>query len=542
MINKIQKPVRDICQSQDKGRKYDEKTFFEIENKFRQIFHCVNNAIAIYEAIDEGTDFIIKEFNQAAEQFTHVSRNTVLGQRVSRVFPDIERFGLMKILQHVWKTGIPENLPAKLYRDQRLEFWAENYVFKLSSGEIVAIFQDVTKYKEAEEKLKESDALSRKLLEQSPNPILVQNPDTSIAYVNPACERVTGYTLSEIIGKKAPYPYWPEEYREEYLQKMQYRLSQNQFLPDIREFQKKSGERFWVEISASLTKDANGKLSQIITNYIDITERRKAEEKNKQLAELVRSSNDAIYGTTLDGVFTSWNKGAENIFGYTESEVIGKPLSMLVPPNRQSRIPWVGEKIRLGEHFDGLEVTYLRKDGKEIDIVLTISPVFEEEGKIASVSSVARDVTALKRVEKALRETERINSSLLANSPNPILVMKPDTSIFYVNKAFEKVTGFSSAEVLNLKPPFPWWKPEDHATYLSQTREAMQKGCIRQERLIRKKNGEDAWIEYDHASIIEDGEVKYYLSMWVDKTERKKAEQQINPIREKVFDAGRKGE
>jgi PAS domain S-box-containing protein len=181
----------------ENSHKRNAKTFFEIEMKFRQIFESVNNAIAIYEAVDDGTDFIIKEFNQAAEQTTHITGAVIIGRRVSEVFPDIMRFGLMEILQRVWKTGTPEYQPAKFYQDHRLKFWAENYVFKLGSGEVAAIFQDVTKYKETEERLKESDEFSRKLLEQSPNPILVQNPDTSIVYVNPACERLTGYSLSE---------------------------------------------------------------------------------------------------------------------------------------------------------------------------------------------------------------------------------------------------------------------------------------------------------------------------------------------------------
>jgi PAS domain S-box-containing protein len=304
------------------------------------------------------------------------------------------------------------------------------------------------------------------------------------------------------------------------------RIEQNHFLPEIREFQKKSGERVWVELTASIIKDASGHLKQIITNYIDITERRKAEEKNLQLASLVMSSNDAIFGTTVDGIFTSWNKGAEITFGYAESEVIGKSISLLMPPDR-NRTSWAKEKMLRGEFVNNLEVIRVRKDGRQIHTILTLSPVYDVENRVVGIASISRDVTELKQAEKALRESEKFNSGLLANSPNPIVVLKPDTSVYYVNKAFEELTGFKRAEVLNLKPPFPWWKPEHHDIYKAQSKEAMEKGCCRQERLIRKKDGEDVWIEYDHATIIEDGEVQYYLSMWVDKTERKEAEQRL---------------
>jgi len=125
----------------------------------------------------------------------------------------------------------------------------------------------------------------------------------------------------------------------------------------------------------------------------DITERKKAEERNTQLASLVQSSHDAIYGTTLEGNITSWNKGAEDIFGYSESEIVGKSLSLLFPENRRNRIFWMRDRIKRGEHISKFEAVHLRKDGREIHIFLTISPVYDNEGRIVSVSSTARAVT-----------------------------------------------------------------------------------------------------------------------------------------------------
>ncbi len=283
--DKRSKGIQIACLARDvTSRKCAEKAYFESENRFRQIFDSVNNAIAIYEAVDDGSDFIVKEFNRSAEQITNTSRSKIIGRRVSQIFPDIEHFGLLKILQRVWKSGIPEYQPATRYQDQRLNFWAENHIFRLRSGEIVAIFQDVTRYKAAEEKLKQNDEFSRALLEHAPNPILVQNADNSIIYANPACEKLTGYSLTELIGQKAPYPYWPKEKKDEYLKDMQNFPNGEKLPTKIREFQKKTGERFWVELSVSFIRNQDGKICQRITSYIDITERRRSVEKNNQLA------------------------------------------------------------------------------------------------------------------------------------------------------------------------------------------------------------------------------------------------------------------
>ena len=135
-----------------------------------------------------------------------------------------------------------------------------------------------------------------------------------------------------------------------------------------------------------------------------------------------------------------------------------------------------------------------------------------------------REIAERKRAEEALLEIEEFNSSILNNSPNPMLVIDPDTSVRYANPALEKVTGFASAEIIGRKAPYPWWPEETVHQTSGELLKAMQEGLQRFEKLLQKKNGEHFWVEITSATVRKEEEFNYYLSNWVDITERKRAE------------------
>jgi len=138
------------------------------EHRFREMFNNMSSGVAVYEAVDAGAEFIVREFNPAAARSTGVRRDEALGRPVSELFPDVKRFGLFAALQRVSHTGVPERHPTDLYQDGRLTFWAENYVFRLPSGEVVAIFDDVSERKKAEEEIRSLTAdLERRVAERT---------------------------------------------------------------------------------------------------------------------------------------------------------------------------------------------------------------------------------------------------------------------------------------------------------------------------------------------------------------------------------------
>ena len=147
----------------------------------------------------------------------------------------------------------------------------------------------------------------------------------------------------------------------------------------------------------------------------DITERKKAEEKIQSLANIVESSDDAIITESLDNIITSWNKGAEQVYGYSAEEILGKPIFTLAPPHLEEETKKLVERVKQGERIQQYETLRLRKDGRIINVSITLSPVFDIYGKLTAVSLVYRDITKRKEAEEALGKST--GSPYKRNSP-----------------------------------------------------------------------------------------------------------------------------
>jgi len=166
------------------------------------------------------------------------------------------------------------------------------------------------------------------------------------------------------------------------------------------------GTRVWFTPYPRPFYDAKGKIVGGLNMLIDITERKKTESSINLLAAIVDSSDDAIVSKNMDGMITSWNTGAERLFGYSAGEAIGKHISIIIPAERQDEERKIIEQLKRGERVDHFETIRTRKDGARLDISLTISPVRNNAGRIVGASKVARDVTERKRIERALRDSE----------------------------------------------------------------------------------------------------------------------------------------
>ena len=143
-------------------------------------------------------------------------------------------------------------------------------------------------------------------------------------------------------------------------------------------------------------------------------EREKSMQAQARLASIVASSDDAIISKTLDGIILSWNAGAERIFGYSEAEAIGRSITFLIPPERQEEEPAVLQRLRRGERIEHFETVRVAKDGRRIDVSITVSPIRDSDDRIVGASKVARDITPRKRAEVALRDADRRKDEFLA--------------------------------------------------------------------------------------------------------------------------------
>lgn len=172
-------------------------------------------------------------------------------------------------------------------------------------------------------------------------------------------------------------------------------------------------ERF-VDFVYQPLRDSSGAVTGVLSHGIDLTDRKRAEEGQAYLAAIVESSDDAIVGKTLNGQILSWNAGTQRIFGYPADEAIGRPITLIIPPERQDEERMILDRIRRGERVEHFETIRVSKTGRRIDISLTVSPVRNREGQIVGVSKVARDITDRKQAEKALREADRRKEHFIA--------------------------------------------------------------------------------------------------------------------------------
>ncbi len=178
--------------------------------------------------------------------------------------------------------------------------------------------------------------------------------------------------------------------------------------------------------------NAAGTMVGAVNMLIDISEHQRAERVSRHLAAIVESSDDAIVSKDLNGIISSWNKGAERLFGYFAEEVIGKPITILIPADRQDEEPRILERIRRGERIDHFETIRRRKDGNLVNISLTVSPMTDGSGRIIGASKIARDITEQKRREERIallaREADHRTKNLLALAQATVHLTQADTA------------------------------------------------------------------------------------------------------------------
>jgi two-component system CheB/CheR fusion protein len=261
------------------------------------------------------------------------------------------------------------------------------------------------------------EALSRTFLDSALDCIITMDATGRVREFNPASERVFGFTRAEVVGKELADLIIPPRLRERHRQGLAHYLKTGEgpLLGRLIEIAalRRDGTEILVALAINAT-EIDG--SPIFTAYLrDITEQKRAEEANRRLAAIIESSGDVIISMDLDETITSWNKEAERLFGYNAAEIIGKPITVLVPPDRHNEELAIMERIRRGERIIRYETVYDRKDGTPLDISLAVSPINDESGHVIGTSKIARDITERVRTERR-RSTQYVVSNLLAGS------------------------------------------------------------------------------------------------------------------------------
>jgi PAS domain S-box-containing protein/putative nucleotidyltransferase with HDIG domain len=279
-------------------RKLAEVALQDSELRFRELFNHMSSGAAVYEAVDNGGDFILRDFNPAAEKIEKVSRQNILGKRVSEAFPGVKTFGIFEVLQRVWQTGKPEYFPENIYKDAKdAGSWRESWVFKLPGGEIVAVYNDVTERKIMGNALKESGETFKAIVETMPLAIYLSVGVQQISeYISPTMVKLFGYTMEDI---PTVADWWPLAYPDETYRRQ---ISEEWTIKIKRAIETRSS----IETMETVVTCKDGSKKNISWGYItmgdknyafglDLTERKRAEEKLLKSYESVKKTlNDAI--------------------------------------------------------------------------------------------------------------------------------------------------------------------------------------------------------------------------------------------------------
>jgi PAS domain S-box-containing protein len=344
-----------------------------------------------------------------------------------------------------------------------------------------------------------------------------------IIIFNPAAEKMFGCRAADVLGQ--PHDLLiPERFRSAHAQHLCTYGEANithRTMGDLGIIYglRANGEEFPIEASISQVGAAGQKLFTVIMR--EITDRLRAEEMRSLLAAIVESSEDAIIGRDLNGTIVSWNPGAQRLLGYSPEEAIGRPGSMLVPPELRDEGA-TPLRIKRGQAVHHYETVRMRKDGERIHVAVTVSPIKDRKGRVTGVSTISRDITERKQAEALLQ----LRTKALEAAANGILITDRDGVIVWSNEAVTGLTGYKTDELLGRNPRL-FKSGKQDAVFFQNLWQTILAGKVWKGEIInRRKNGSPYTEEMTITPVRDSGgSIAHFIAIKQDVTERKRAEE-----------------
>jgi PAS domain S-box-containing protein len=530
--------VQDITE-----RKQAELALQVSEIRFKDLFNNMSAGVSIYDVVDDGEDFIFKDINHAVERIEKVSKEDLVGRSVLDVFPGVKEFGLFAVFQRVAKTGIAELHPVSIYKDNRIAGWRENYVYKLPSGEVVALYEDVTEKKQAEENLRVSEERFRHISGLITNfAYSCTRPPGgvfSIDWITEAVGRITGFAPDEILAMGCWRGIVVDEDLQVFDEKIAGLLPVMSSQCELR-IRAKDGAIRGLKCFAECVSDPVCPTCHTLYGGCqDFTDKKQAEGALRESEERYRLLADNIADVlwVLDiktGKWTYMSPSAERLRGYTVEEVLAQSIEDVMTPASyaytQKILPervqrFLSDESGMNCYLDEIEQTC--RDGTTIWTEVATRYLRNEQGEL-TLLGLSRDIGERKRAETALRESETRFRVLIQNSSDIIRILDRDGLIVYESESSERILGYPAGYLIG-KNPMEYIYPEDLEHVKKDFREVIDQvnpGTPTEFR-IRKADGEYLWVDSIGTNLLDVPGVNGIVITTRPIQQRKEAEQAL---------------
>jgi len=416
----------------------------ESETRLNELFENMSSGVAVYRASDDGQDFVFSGLNRSAEKLEKLRREDVLGKRVIEVFPGVVELGLLDVFRRVWKTGVGERFPLSFYHDGRISGWRDNFVYKLPSGEIVAIYDDVTERMQAQQSLSELNRDFMKLLESTTDFIYFKDKDSRLRFCSQTLADITGHkSWRDMIGKHDLEIFPADTARIYYEEELPVFRDGTPILNRIDPYYDEQGKQGWVSTNKWPVFDSDGKtVIGIFGISRDISEFKRAEIALRRSEELFRTITDssplAIYMSSgVEQRAQYVNPTFVKLFGYEMDEVptVAQWWPVAYPDEAyRNKIAeeWQRRSAYAIEHhteIEPMEVSVSCKDGSQ----KVISWGFISTGD--QNWAFGLDLTERKKFEESLIESEARLRTIIQNEPECIKIVDSQGRLTQMNPA-----------------------------------------------------------------------------------------------------------
>ncbi len=476
------------------------------ETRYRELFNNISSGVAIYEVTGNGKDFIFRDFNQAGERIDGDRKEDIIGKSIFEVRPGINKFGLLEVFRRVFATGIPEHYPAMFYMDEKLQGWFNNFVYRLPSGEIVAVYDDITSTKQAERE----QAKLQEAIDTSGEVVFMTDKEGIITFVNRAFTSTYGYAAAEVVGKVTPRILKSGTMAANFYKIFWSTLLSGQKLRNECKNKRKDGRILEIEESANAIFDENKNIIGFLGIQRDITKRKLAEEELKEsearFRSLFENSLIGISATSPDGKLLQANRAFARMYGYENQDMM---ISEEINVKAFYANPVERKKVIRILHRNGVmvakEYEMVRRDGSRFFVLVSSSEIRDTEGTLLYYQTTHIDLTERKHAE----ETIKILARFPSENPDPVLRVDQNGQLLFANEASYK---------------FLTWKLQIGKKIPSVLQKIIEEAQKERVRKIIDTEHNQRIISFTIVPVMEAGYANLYGK---DITERKQAEEEI---------------